>query len=122
MACDHSPEFSCVECNDRASVETPLQVRDGDWVVPSPQQGFLWGCCDCGLMHSVDFRIEDGQVEMRVYRDEAQTRTLRMKMARALEPSEPTDPDEWKRFCVNHEGYSGATRNCPTCVGGSNGR
>lgn len=28
----------------------------------------------------------------------------------------PAPPDyDWRRFCVNHEGYSGPMHNCPTC-------
>lgn len=83
MNCEHSSEFACVECADqRASLETPLAVNDGDWIVPTPQEGFRWGCCDCGLMHSVDFRVVDGQVEMRVYRDASGTAALRQKLQR----------------------------------------
>jgi hypothetical protein len=30
---------------------------------------------------------------------------------------QPVPPDDdWRRFCVNHEGYSGPTSVCPACV------
>lgn len=41
------------------------QRYDGEWF-PAPH--FL-GCCDCGLVHTVDFRIRDGKLQMRVFRD-----------------------------------------------------
>lgn len=62
-------------------VTTALAVESGEWIMPDPQQGFLWGCCDCGLFHSVDFRVVDGHVEFRVYRDEYATWARRMRMA-----------------------------------------
>lgn len=38
---------------------------------------------------------------------------------------EQPSPDDWKRFCVNHNGFSGPTSRCPTCspasMGGSMG-
>jgi hypothetical protein len=43
------------------------QAHDGEWVRPK-HRGFRHSCCDCGLVHHVDFRVRDGQVEMRFYR------------------------------------------------------
>lgn len=32
------------------------QVKPGDWQQPIPR-GYLMQCCDCGLVHRVDFRV-----------------------------------------------------------------
>lgn len=126
MTCNHSPEFACVECAaERVSVETPLAVNDGDWIIPAPQQGFLWGCCDCGLMHSVDFRVVDSQVELRVYRDVERTTELRAKLQRVRSVSaeaasipEATNVTATREDCYqcDGDGYAGI-HNCPRCGG-----
>lgn len=33
------------------------QVKDGDRIRPTPQQGHRMRCCDCGLIHVVDFYV-----------------------------------------------------------------
>lgn len=42
------------------------QQTDGEWIRPLP--GYLMACCDCGLVHRVDFRIKDGEVQFRAFR------------------------------------------------------
>ena len=32
------------------------QVHDGEWVRPR-RNGYYMKCCDCGLVHRVDFRL-----------------------------------------------------------------
>lgn len=32
------------------------EVHPGEWVQPV-RKGYLMQCCDCGLIHSLDFRI-----------------------------------------------------------------
>lgn len=46
------------------SVETEIQIDDGEWVT------IAWKaqrekCCDCGLVHKVDYRVEDGKLQFR---------------------------------------------------------
>ena len=43
-------------------------VKDGQWVMPTPQRGHLMACCDCGLVHRMDFSTRDGKVIFRAYR------------------------------------------------------
>jgi Zn-finger protein len=31
-------------------------VKDGEWVTPV-NHGYLMECCDCGLVHRLDFRV-----------------------------------------------------------------
>ena len=49
--------------------------RDGEWHEPI-HDGYLMACCDCGLVHRVDFRVRGWlrrQVQMRVFRAEPET-------------------------------------------------
>jgi len=32
------------------------KVKEGEWVQPC-RKGYLFKCCDCGLIHKLDFRI-----------------------------------------------------------------
>lgn len=37
------------------------QVQAGEWVQPT-RKGYLMQCCDCGLVHSLDFKlVRDGR-------------------------------------------------------------
>ena len=48
-----------------------------DWVVPT-KKAHEEMCCDCGLVHIIDFRINEyGQIEYRVMRDDRTTAKIR---------------------------------------------
>lgn len=50
-----------------------------DWQNPI-QQGYRMKCCDCGLVHVFDFRVDDeGLVQFRVSRDNRATAASRRK-------------------------------------------
>lgn len=59
---------------------------DGEWCNPDPK-GFSVRCCDCGLVHRVDFRIVWRQrggrrvrrVQFRVFRDQPETKLQRKR-------------------------------------------
>lgn len=53
--------------------ETP---KEGEWVQPVPK-GYKMQCCDCGLVHRLDFRIHEGRVQFRVFRDNRATGQIR---------------------------------------------
>ncbi len=40
--------------------------QDGDWIRPAPRAYLR--CCDCGLVHRIQFRLVDGHIEFRVWR------------------------------------------------------
>jgi len=50
-------------------------VKNGEWIQPV-KRGYLMKCCDCGLVHKIDFRIIKGirkgrkieRVQLRAYR------------------------------------------------------
>ena len=42
--------------------------EEGEWVQPK-MRGYKLGCCDCGLVHKMDFRIVGKRVQFRAWRD-----------------------------------------------------
>lgn len=50
---------------------------EGEWHEPI-HDGYKMVCCDCGLVHNVDFQVRDGkQVQMRVFRNNRSTALTR---------------------------------------------
>lgn len=54
------------------------QIHDGEWFTPK-RKGFREQCCDCGLVHIVDYRIVNGQIQFRSRRDARATAAVRRK-------------------------------------------
>lgn len=50
-----------------------------NWVQPL-MSGYKLCCCDCGLVHTMDFRVEDGQVQYRISRNNRSTGQVRRQM------------------------------------------
>lgn len=46
-----------------------------DWIRPAA--AYRLGCCDCGLVHNIEFRVTDGIVEYRAQRNERATAAKR---------------------------------------------
>lgn len=46
------------------------------WVHPV-MEGYRMGCCDCGLVHDMDFRVVGDRVEFRARRNERATAAKR---------------------------------------------
>lgn len=70
-----------------ASMADVIHVRDGEWIEPTPPHDHKLICCDCGLVHLVDFRIEDDHVQFRAYRNEQESEAWR-----AANPDLPMQP------------------------------
>lgn len=52
-------------------------VTDGEWIEVQMRNN-RDQCCDCGLIHRIDYRINDkGKIEMRAYRDPRATNGAR---------------------------------------------
>src|SRR5262245_61507382 len=47
-------------------------IKYGAWTPPR-LRNFREQCCDCGLIHRLDFRIVDGRIEFRTRRDDRAT-------------------------------------------------
>ncbi|MEX0842497.1 MAG: hypothetical protein WD039_09470 [Xanthobacteraceae bacterium] len=53
------------------------QLMDGEWIAPR-RRGFREQCCDCALVHVIDYRINAaGQIEFRARRDRRATAAAR---------------------------------------------
>jgi hypothetical protein len=48
------------------------------WVWPV-QDGYRFRCCDCELVHMIQFRVDDGDVGMRLQRDNRATAASRRR-------------------------------------------
>lgn len=46
------------------------------WVQPV-RKGYKLCCCDCGLVHDMDFRIKDNRIQFRVARNNRSTAMVR---------------------------------------------
>ena len=53
------------------------EMEDGFHEVP--RKGYKFMCCDCSLVHSIDFRIRKGRIEIKVDRDNRATGQARRK-------------------------------------------
>lgn len=47
-----------------------------DWVRPV-ERGYKLSCCDCGLVHTMDFRVDEDRAEFRVARNARATAAIR---------------------------------------------
>jgi hypothetical protein len=48
------------------------------WIQPV-KRGYLMQCCDCGLVHRMDFRVNEGRAQFRAQRAERYTAHARRK-------------------------------------------
>ena len=60
------------------------KVEAGEWVTPR-RRFYGMGCCDCGLVHKIEFRLVPSwhgggkKIQLRAWRDEAGTKKLRKR-------------------------------------------
>lgn len=52
------------------------QIQDGEWFSPR-KKSHQEQCCDCGLVHTIDYRIVGGAVQLRATRNERRTAAVR---------------------------------------------
>lgn len=52
------------------------KLDDGEWVSPV-HRNYRMQCCDCGLVHRINFRIRNGRVELQAFRDNRSTAACR---------------------------------------------
>jgi hypothetical protein len=48
------------------------------WIQPI-ERGYLMACCDCGLVHEMDFRVDRGRAQFRARRRNGYTKRQRAK-------------------------------------------
>lgn len=57
---------------------TPVQIKEGVWYRAG---GYTHNeCCDCGLVHREEFKLEKGVLYWRAHRDDRQTATRRKEL------------------------------------------
>ena len=56
-------------------------VGANEWVQPV-RRGYRMRCCDCGLVHTMNFRIRDGRVQLQADRDVRATASVRAAATR----------------------------------------
>jgi hypothetical protein len=54
------------------------QSIDGEWT--KAPRSFLRACCDCGLVHQEQYRVQRGKLHRRVIRDRKETRAERKRI------------------------------------------
>lgn len=60
--------------------------EDGEWVRPK-MRGYKIACCDCGLVHKVNFKITKIGIMLQVFRDNRSTGQVRRHMKNLKEVS-----------------------------------
>lgn len=55
---------------------TYTKPKEGEWVQPI-RKGYKLACCDCGLVHTMDFRIHKGRAQFRAFRHNRATAGMR---------------------------------------------
>jgi hypothetical protein len=61
--------------------------KANEWIYPI-QTDYAMACCDCGLVHMLDFEVHDGRVRFRVRRNTKRTNNLRKKMGIVFKETE----------------------------------
>jgi hypothetical protein len=51
-------------------------VEPDEWIRPV-MNGYKMACCDCGLVHTIDFKIEEDRVWIKATRDKRATGQIR---------------------------------------------
>ena len=52
------------------------QPGAGEWVQPK-RRGYKLACCDCGLVHTMNFRVHLGNPQFQAWRNERSTALMR---------------------------------------------
>jgi len=55
-------------------------TKDGQWIQPF-RKDFKIKCCDCGLVHNINFRIRKGRVQFQAFRNKRSTAQVRRNMS-----------------------------------------
>jgi hypothetical protein len=51
-------------------------LKDGVWLTPKYKK-FKMICCDCSLVHDVDFRVKNGKIQIKITRNNISTALAR---------------------------------------------
>lgn len=59
------------------------EPKAGEWVQPI-RKGYRLMCCDCGLVHTINFRIHKGKIQFQVFRNNRATAMARRHKFKGL--------------------------------------
>ena len=71
-------------------------TEEDEWVQPT-MKDFKFACCDCGLVHDVDFRIARGRVQLRMRRNNRSTGQVRRHKRKIEQEDRLTVPSPERR-------------------------
>lgn len=54
------------------------EPKANEWVQPV-KVGYRLACCDCGLVHDMDFRVKSGRIQFRARRNNRATSGIRVR-------------------------------------------
>ena len=54
------------------------EPEPGEWIVPV-RRGYRLACCDCGLVHLMDFTVKRGKIMFRAFRAKRSTALVRRR-------------------------------------------
>lgn len=57
-------------------------AEDGQWLQPI-RRGYRLRCCDCGLIHTMNFRMKSGRIQFQAFRDDRATAQTKERKKRA---------------------------------------
>lgn len=63
-------------------MKPPVQVVDGKWyaIATGKENGkYIEECCDCGLCHRIEYRVQNGRIWQRWIVDDDATRKARRR-------------------------------------------
>jgi hypothetical protein len=64
-------------CNGDLCMKKPYKYhKPGEWIRPI-RRGYKLACCDCGLVHVINFRVRKRHVEFQTKRDDRATGQIR---------------------------------------------
>lgn len=58
-----------------------IQAKDGEWIRPK-RNGYKMMCCDCGLVHTFNFKVIKGRAIFQASRDNRATANTRRSNSR----------------------------------------
>ena len=66
-----------------------LKPKSGEWVQPK-MFGYRTACCDCGLVHTLKFRVIKNKVQFQCFRNNRSTGQVRrhFKSIKVIKPEE----------------------------------
>ena len=67
-----------------------IKLMNGEWDCITPEEGDSISCCDCGLNHLVNTKIEDRKVFLSFERDEEMTKRNRREIKYKIQPISQT--------------------------------